>query len=285
MRTPLRPPTPFEQRLSDGYVVRGRYWPATAPPACAVLYLHGIQSHSGWYEWSASLIAEQAKVALLAPDRRGSGLNTEARGDTPSAERWLADLDEHAAWLLERSGARRLAVVGVSWGGKLALAWAQRARREISDWLLIAPGFFPRVDLNWTAKIKLATALIAAPQKRFPIPLDDPSLFTDTPEGQEFISRDPHLLRSATARALFASARLDRRLRGLSTGDVRGNGTLILASHDRIIRNERTVEWLSRCVGGLSNRTLAGSHTLEFERDASAFEAGLLEWAASLNRG
>ncbi len=51
-------------------------------PECraVVVMLHGIQSHSGWYEGSGEHLA-QAGVSVLAPDRRGSGMNGEARGD------------------------------------------------------------------------------------------------------------------------------------------------------------------------------------------------------------
>ena len=37
-------------RLPDGYQAYARYW---APADCrgGVLYVHGIQSHAGWYEY------------------------------------------------------------------------------------------------------------------------------------------------------------------------------------------------------------------------------------------
>ena len=49
--------------LPDGYSAYARYWPVREP-AGAVLYLHGIQSHCGWYEESARRLA-----SWLAPWR------------------------------------------------------------------------------------------------------------------------------------------------------------------------------------------------------------------------
>ena len=166
--------------MSDGCVLHGRVWPTRAAnPAIGCLYIHGIQSHGGWFEWSASLLAERLGPVLLA-DRRGSGLNQAARGDTPGVDRWLRDLDELADWAGVELGVRRFAVVGVSWGGKLAALWAHRRSQLIERLLLIAPGIFPRVDLSTSAKLRVGWALISDPQRQFEIPLSDPALFTDS---------------------------------------------------------------------------------------------------------
>ena len=45
-----------------------------------IVALHGIQSHSGWYTWSSRKLAE-AGFAVHFTDRRGSGLNWQARGN------------------------------------------------------------------------------------------------------------------------------------------------------------------------------------------------------------
>ena len=70
-------------RLPDGYEAYARYW---SPPVCrgGVLYLHGIQSHGGWYERSAARLCESG-FAVLQPDRRGSGRNQPQRqlGEAP----------------------------------------------------------------------------------------------------------------------------------------------------------------------------------------------------------
>ena len=70
--------------LPDGYSAYARDWPV-CDPVGAVLYLHGIQLHSGWYEESARRL-QQAGFAVLQPDRRGSGRNQMDRGHAESQQ-------------------------------------------------------------------------------------------------------------------------------------------------------------------------------------------------------
>ena len=52
-----------------------------------------------------------------------------------------------------------------------------------------------------------------APENPFPIPLNEPEMFTANPAWQQFLREDPLRLRQATARLLIESVRLDGYLR------------------------------------------------------------------------
>jgi len=285
MRRPLTPPELHTWSTSDGYVLHGRLWPSSTSTPLGILYLHGIQSHGAWFEWSASLLAG-AGYPVLLPDRRGSGLNPAARGDTPSAERWLQDLDELAEWLRSAHGVGQLAIVGVSWGGKLAVAWTLRRPQLVHRLLLIAPGFFPAVDLGLGQRLLVSLALVTRPTRMSRIPLDDPTLFTDNPEGRAFIAADQLKLTQASARFWYASACLDWRLRRVRQGQLRTPVTLLLAGRDRIVRNEPTVTWLRHCAARapIVVTVPSAAHTLEFEADSAEFARHLEEWAVGLRR-
>ncbi len=288
MRPPLCPPELLTTTLSDDYPIHVRHWPAAdAAAESAVLYLHGIQSHGGWFERSASLLAHASGLGVFLPDRRGSGVNPEPRGDVVSGERWLADLDELAACLAEQHGIRRLAVVGVSWGGKLAVAWALRQPGRVASLLLITPGVFPAVGLSLPQTLRLVASLAGGGTLRVPIPLSDPALFTDYPEGQRFIRDDPRKLTEATARFLLHSRLLDRRLQRLPGGVLEPPTTLLLAGRDRIIDSPATERWLRRICRAAPAVEIFGSeeHTLEFSADPSRFEQTLGAWAEGLRRG
>ena len=283
MRPPITPPQAKRWLMSDGYPVHGRLWPpASRNPSRAVIYLHGIQSHGGWFEWSASLLAA-CGVPVLLPDRRGSGLNSAARGDVASAERWLADMDELAAWTRAEYGIDRFDLVGVSWGGKPATAWAIRHPERVARLLLIAPGLFPAVDVGAGTRVQIGLSLLSGGKRTFAIPLDDPRLFTDNPDGQMFIADDPLKLTRATARFLWHSHKLERRLVRLEPKTLRTDTTLVLAEKDRIIRNDPTLTWLRRVVGGpLHVSTLQGfAHTVEFAADPARLHDMLDGWAAN----
>jgi alpha-beta hydrolase superfamily lysophospholipase len=278
--------------MSDGYPIRGRLWPGDGTCDTAVIYLHGIQSHGGWYEWSGSLLAGGGMTVLM-PDRRGSGLNGEARGDVANARRWLEDLEELADWLATAGtearptgGAiRRVALVGVSWGGKLAAAWAHERPERAAGMLLIAPGLFPRVDLRMSKKFAVAWSVMTSPTELYDIPLADSTLFTGNPAGVRFIDSDPLQLRQVTARFLRCSAQLDRRLVRLGRGAIQADAEMVLSGQDRIIRSASTQRWLSRvCARPPTVETLAlASHTIEFENDIGDFERILLGWRRRLH--
>jgi acylglycerol lipase len=283
MRRPSASPQFHTWSMSDGYQLQGRFWPPRNSPATMILYLHGIQSHGGWFEWSASVLSESGAGVLL-PDRRGSGLNATARGDAPSVERWLRDIDECAAWGARQFGVARCPVVGVSWGGKLAAAWAARRPELAGDLLFVAPGFFPAVDVSPLAKIGIGLALLAGGGHKFRIPLDDPALFTDNPAGRQFIESDPIRLQRVTARFLWQSRRLDKEIRRLKPGMFGQPVTLLVAGKERIIRNSITEAWVrSICTATRILRFPQAAHTLEFEPDVLDLAAVLRAWAARLN--
>jgi len=280
MRPPLSQPRMCDWTMSDGYALRGRVWPPGDDTRDrAIIYLHGIQSHGGWFEWSASRLAQNG-TAVILPDRRGSGLNATDRGDAPSSERWLDDIDELATWAQREFGARTFDLVGVSWGGKPALAWALRRPERVERLLLIAPGLFPAVDVGVRARFQIGRSLLGGGRRMFPIPLNNPELFTDDPKGRAFIAKDPLKLTHATARFFWHSTRLDRRLLRSPAGALSAEVTLLLAGRDRIIRNAPTQEKIRRLSANRAHVITfsEGVHTLEFGTETSRFDEIIGHW-------
>jgi len=254
-------------------------------PAGAVLYLHGIQSHGGWFEGSAARLAD-AGLAVLMPDRRGSGMNRDDRGHTRSARRLVQDVGEAAHWLRQTSGAEHVHLVGVSWGGKLALASYPALSPAVASLSLVTPGLFPLVDFNLRQKASVAWSAMFDRRRTFVIPLGDPALFTTQPQRQRFIRDDERNLRSATPAFFWASARMDRakhRLHGLPPVPL----AVFLAEDDHIIDNAATRAWMR----GLENwpvRRLfeyaGAAHTLEFEPVSGQYVEDLTSWIVEQNR-
>lgn len=269
-------------RHSDGYDAAARWWPpASGRDAGAVLYLHGIQSHGEWFEGSGSRLAE-AGMAVLMPDRRGSGRNERDRGHAASAERLLADAGEAADALLLRTGCRRIHVVGVSWGGKLALNLLRARPREVASLALVAPGLFPVVGIPTHEKVRVVWSAVAGPlvgRRLFDIPINEPEMFTATPRWIEYLRGDPLRLRKVTADFLIASRRLDRFPR--KAHEHAGVPVhLFLAEHDRIIDNEKTRQWLRALPWPVRRITeyRGAHHTLEFEPAGCPFVDDLTQW-------
>lgn len=252
-------------------------------PRATLVYLHGIQSHSGWYEASSRRMAE-AGIAVYQVERRGSGTDrAHERGHVDRAETWLADVAAAAELARSETGAPAVHLMGVSWGGKLALASAADRPDLYRSLILAAPGIIPRVDLALAAKIRIGRSLLVGKNlRRFPIPLSDPHLFTASPERLRYIAEDPLSLRDVTARFLFESRRLDALARRAARV-VRLPTLVLLAEKDRIINNAAT----RTLIGAMATRRRivvypGASHTLEFEPDPEKYFRDLVAWFAEI---
>ena len=245
------------------------------------MFVHGIQSHAGWYEHSCRRLSE-AGFAVSFLDRRGSGQNTEARGDTPSFRRLLDDIAEFLQPLRQQEPALPIFLAGISWGGKPVVA-LQRRHPGLCDGLaLLCPGFRPQVRPTRKERLGILLSRLVSPRRMFAVPLSDPQLFTASPRRQQFIRDDSLSIRRATARFFVESVRLDLYLH-FAVSHIDVPILLLLAEHDRIIDNARTRAVFARFPAADKEvHEYAGAHhTLEFEENPEPFLTDLLDW---LNR-
>jgi alpha-beta hydrolase superfamily lysophospholipase len=242
-----------------------------------VIFLHGIRSHAGWYERTCTDL-HSAGYEVTVLDRRGSGWNTAHRGDTPSAARLIADVLEYLRQQREQRCYLPVYLAGISWGGKLALAVAAHQPCWVSGVMLLCPGLVPKIQPPLSTRFRLILARLLNPTKRFPIPLNEPELFTNSTQWQDFIQSDQHGLVQTTARFLVESARLDFRLKRW-VKRVRCPVLLCLAGQDRILNNAGTRRYMARLKNARSVTIQdwpTAHHTLEYEADALA--PHLLRW-------
>jgi len=268
---------PWAFPASDGYRWSYRHYPSSGKPLATVVGIHGIQSHGGWYEASCRHLRD-AGCDVYFVDRRGSGRNEMARGDTPSFRRLLDDLGEFLR-CLKGPGRPRLFVMAISWGGKLGAGLCFRFPGLLDGMALLAPGFKPKVRPTTGERLRIALARMMSPTQRFPIPLNEPDLFTGTPHWQKFIAEDRLALREATARFLVESSRFDFYLRR-APRRVQCPVLLMLAGQDRIIDNARTRKYVDQFA--TREKTVieypGAHHTLEFEDDPKPVFNDLARW-------
>jgi len=282
---PERSPSRVAMRLPDGYETGVYvYLPPGGVSRAPVVYLHGIQSHPGWFVGSAAALAERGH-AVFQPVRRGSGDNQAGRGHADSAGQLLADVGSCCRFAAQRTGAERVHLVGGSWGGKLAAAYAVSRRRtvDIASLCLVVPGIAARVDVPRITRLAIGLSLLIAPRRQFDIPLNEPELFTRNEPMLQYLRNDPHRLLRATAKFLFVSRRLDAALRRAPAGALGAPTTLILAERDQIIDNAAARAAVLRLAGeSLAVVHLPGCHTLEFEPQPQPLFDAL---AAGIDRG
>ena len=236
------PGTLGEYAGSDGASLT--YVSYTQPGATtALVYLHGIESHAGWFALAAEALRLQG-FDVYCLDRRGSGLNRENRG-FPSGyvddyATLLADISAFIAPLRQRY--QRVFLVGLSWGGKLALSYGLAHPQDVDGLVLITPGLRAKVDVSFPNKLKIALLSPLNPGARVPVPIQ-PEMFTTTPLYLDYIRGDPLRLTSATVRFFWQSHRLDKYV----DSNIAGNRLpvqLFLAGKDTIIDNDGVLEVL-----------------------------------------
>jgi len=267
-------PTLHTATASDGYRSHYRRYAPPAEPVGRMVFVHGIQSHGGWYAQSCSQLAA-AGYEVYFLDRRGCGLNAEARGDTPSFRRLLDDVAEFVRTLPTD---RPRLMGAISWGGKLGVGFQYRHPGLVDGLALLCPGFFPVIRPGFFTRMRIGRCALTSPTRKFPIPLNDPTLFTESEHWREFLRKDPLALHEATARTLFQSNSLDIYLRRAWKW-VTIPTLLMLAGRDRIIDNAKTRRYVEKFPGPKQVIEFPEAHhTLEFEPEGQTFVTDLLAW-------
>jgi len=274
--------TPFEIAsfvTSGGYKLHYRHFQPVGIIKGTIVFIHGIQSHGGWYETSCKKFA-QAGYRVLFLDRRGSGLNEVSRGDSPSFRTLLDDLKEFLQYQRkEIAGPTPLILGAISWGGKIAFGLEIRIANLVDGFILLAPGFCPKVHPTRKERFFIALGSLFSPRRLFNIPLNDPELFTSNPAAQKFLKEDPLALRKATARFLLDSVRLDFYLRIFRT-KISKPILLLIAGQDKIIDNEKTIAFVKRFASGslTVKEYPEAHHTFEFEPEPQKHIEEIEEW-------
>lgn len=252
-----------------------RRW-AHAHPKAEIIFLHGIISHSGWYEASGSHLAESGfRVHYL--DRRGSGLNVEHRGDVDHWTTWLSDVVEYVESL---PAELPKLLFGISWGGILTTSLVREYPELFDAFGLICPGLYSSRSITTAQRFGLKVAgLTRMHRKQVAVPLQDAALFTNSPERRRYIAEDPLTLRKITIRFLIENLKLWNHATE-QPDQIKLPMLLMLADADPITDNESTRAFVSK-LGSEDKSVMVYhdvSHTLEFEPDPSRYFDDLTHW-------
>jgi pimeloyl-ACP methyl ester carboxylesterase len=131
----------------DGLKLYTRVYPGPKPLAGTVLCLHGLTRNSRDFEDLAPHL--QYRYRVIVPDVRGRGLS--ARDPNPQNYQLAIYLQDILS-LLDSVDAQRVAVIGTSMGGLLAMMMAVGSRDRVSGVVLNDMG--PEVDPAGLERIK-----------------------------------------------------------------------------------------------------------------------------------
>lgn len=263
----------IELKTPDGQFVR--YWKGNSQHV--LIYLHGVQSHSDWMVPSSEEFSRRS-ITVYAPDRRGSGRSGAARGDLQDFRDLLEDLRSLIRFVREREPRKNLHLAALCWGARIALPVSLDPDLGVSSFVLVSPGLYTSADYPFFTKLRIAWASLAAPQKKFRLPLAD-EWFTQNPVYLDFIRRDSLGLRQVTARFLRETVRLNIAARQ-AFKKVTLPLFVMLAGQDRIVDVPKTEQKFKTILNPRKQLKIypGWQHSLEFEKNNQPFFDDLLKW-------
>jgi alpha-beta hydrolase superfamily lysophospholipase len=158
-------------KTADGLDLSLRRWEAEGiAHQWTFVVVHGLGEHSGRYAHFAEWFGAQG-ATVYAMDQRGHGRSGGPRGHAPSLKALLDDLDSGVVRARAESGGL-LVLIGHSFGGLLAIAYALDRPERIDKAVFSAPALMPKVKVPaW--KRALARVLPAvAPRASFANEID-----------------------------------------------------------------------------------------------------------------
>jgi alpha-beta hydrolase superfamily lysophospholipase len=266
---------------SDGVNLHYLRWSSgRSPSRAAIVFLHGIASHAGWFGETA-IDLDSRGVAVYGPDRRGSGRSGGPRGHLERYGRALDDVEEVVRLVSSEHRATPIFLAASSWAAKLAVVYAAQRPGSLSGLLLLGPGLLPRINLSPTRQLLVVVGHPVAPTARVPIPLT-PELYTANPPYIDFIRGDRLRLLKATTRFFWETARLDRQ-RGRASARLSLPLLVLQGEDDKMMDVAKTRRWFSRLgVEDKTYRSYPGAgHTLDFEPDRTRYLADMVGWLSA----
>ena len=182
--------------------------PAANADGPAVVVVHGIASHMGWYDGVARALQARGISAYL-PDRRGCGISGGERGH---AEDWSILVDDVRRVCEEVRGRHPgapLGIIGLSLGGVFAAALAIRHPDLCDTLILPAPAFASSVNVPLARRLRVLRRSFTNPTKLYDLPFG-PKEIVNRDDWRTALEGDALRTRRVSARFLTSMFRCQR---------------------------------------------------------------------------
>ena len=242
---------------SDGLALHVRRWEDQgSPPKWTFVIAHGLGEHSGRYDRFARWFAARG-ARVFALDHRGHGLSQGQRGH---AERLTVLLDDLDRVITEaRAGAPQLplVLVGHSWGGLLAIAYALEHPDRVDRLVVSAPAL--RIKARIPPHKRIAARILPRllPRLALANEVDPATLSRDRSVGDAY-ARDPLVHDRISGRLYEETFARGGELISRAS-DVRMPVLVLHGEDDRLIDPQGSRAFFERTVvDGRAMRTYAG---------------------------
>ena len=189
-------------KTADGLDLFVRRWQDDAVPhQWTFVIVHGLGEHEGRYQHLADWFTPLG-ATVYAMDLRGHGRSGGQRGHAPSLDALLDDIDAVVVRARSTSGGP-LVLIGHSFGGLLAVAYALDRPAHLDKAVFSAPALLPRVKVPAWKRALAGVLPTIAPRASFANEIDPRVLSHDPAVAPAYVS-DPLVHNRITA-GLYAS--------------------------------------------------------------------------------
>ena len=260
-----------EFETEDGLKLYYQNWPSHDTAPC-VIYLHGLESHSGWFLNLAEFLNKNS-MNVYAFDRRGSGLNKERLKNFRN--RYLfSDLKHFIALVRREHPDSPIFLIGLCLGGRVAVNFFSSYPDAVDGLILVSPSLKEGLKFSILGKL----SILFNPDSMVKIPIED-AMFTANRRYLEYIGKDPMRLRHVKASHLLEVANMDRNLKTASR-NIKVPILVMLAGIDEIIDTGKIRKWYEKLQ--VKDKTLKVykdyRHILTFEEKAPEVMNDIADW-------
>jgi alpha-beta hydrolase superfamily lysophospholipase len=237
-----------------------------------VIYLHGLESHMGWFLNLAEFLNSKG-INVYAFDRRGSGLNKNSSRNFSS--RYISsDLKIFIDLVKKDHPESRIFLIGLCLGGKIAVDFFSYYKDYLNGLILVSPSLKNKLKFSLADKL----SILFKPNSLLKVPIKD-SMFTSNERYLRYIGNDSLRLRYIPAQHLLEIAKMEQHLKKAS-GNIKLPVLLMLAGIDDIIDTAGAKRWYEHLPS--RDKTLKFykdyHHLLTFEENAGEVMGDIAEW-------
>jgi len=265
-----------EYRTRDGRPLSFRKWSGIGD---VIVYLHGIESNSGWFSPFAAELNKKG-FTLYGIDRRGSGLSKEDnRGDIADYNIFLDDIEDALSFVKKQNTGKKIFLMGICWGAMLAVNYTTKGRVMPHGLILLSPAIYRKIDFSIFAKAIAKLCCLISPQIRFNIPIKD-RMFTSNTRYLDFIRKDKMRLRQLTCRFFNEIVRMEDEFSDINY-KIALPVLVLLAGEDDIVDNRKTKDWFRKLAS--DDKTIKVfddfCHVMPFEANNDSLINFIADWA------
>lgn len=267
--------------LADHTEIFFRTWQAADHTAPALVLLHGLGAHTGWFIDMGNQL-NAAGLSVYMDDHRGFGRSDGPRGHVRRGTIYLDDLSRFLDEIQKRQPSAPLFLLGHSMGGifatYLAAEDARTSRGRIKGVIFINPWVKEIIKTPLGAVLAGVPAGLLGSQKLFPLP-PNPAVMTANPEAVQLLNDDRYWVSQQSKSFLVQLLRLRQGILRQAR-DVRAPALVLQSEEDRSVSKLHTRRLFEALASADKTwKTYPGfAHDFEFEPERSLLDADLADW-------